>query len=89
MSEEKKEENDINNQPILQCPHCNEYLIIEKLNCGIFRHGVLKNGRQIEPHTPKQICDHYIANQLIYGCGKPFRIIFKDNKFEIVICDYI
>ena len=26
--------------PILLCPHCQEYIIIEKINCGIFRHGV-------------------------------------------------
>jgi hypothetical protein len=29
------------NQPVLLCPHCNEYIIIEKINCAIFRHGVL------------------------------------------------
>jgi len=28
-------------QPVLKCPHCNEYVIIEKINCAIFRHGVL------------------------------------------------
>ena len=80
---------DIKEQPVLVCPHCKEYIIIEQLNCGIFRHGVLKNGRQMEPHAPKQMCDHYIENNLIYGCGKPFRIICKDNKFEIEICEYI
>ena len=79
----------IKEQPVLVCPHCKEFIIIEQLNCGIFRHGVLKNGRQIEPHTPKDICDHYIQHNLIYGCCKPFRIIFKDNKFEIETCDYI
>ena len=36
MSEDKKEE------PILVCPHCKDYIIIRKINCGIFRHGVLK-----------------------------------------------
>ena len=80
---------DIKEQPVLVCPHCKEYIIIEQLNCGIFRHGVLKNGRQMEPHAPKQMCDHYIENKLIYGCGKPFRIICKDKKFEIEICEYI
>jgi len=28
-------------EPILECPHCKEFIIIEKINCGIFRHGVL------------------------------------------------
>jgi hypothetical protein len=77
-------------EPILKCPHCDEYIIIEKLNCGIFRHGqLISNGKQIEPHAPKNICDYYILNNLIYGCGKPFRILLIDNKFVIEICDYI
>ena len=43
-----------NNQPILQCPHCKEYIIIEQLNCGIFRNESFKiNGIQINSHTPK------------------------------------
>jgi hypothetical protein len=77
-------------EPILECPHCKDFIIIEKLNCGIFRHGIFKiNGQQINPHAPKNECDFYIDKQLIYGCGKPFRIILKENKFEIEICDYI
>ena len=28
-------------EPIFKCPHCEEYIIIEKLNCGIFRHGII------------------------------------------------
>jgi hypothetical protein len=76
-------------EPILICPHCNEYVIIEKINCGIFRHGIFKNnGNQIDPHSPKDDCDKYIKNDLIYGCGKPFKITF-DNTFIIEICDYI
>ena len=79
-----------NSQPILQCPHCKEYIIIEKQNCGIFRHGSFKiNGIQINSHAPKDECDFYINNQLIYGCGKPFKIILNGEKFEIEICDYI
>ena len=69
---------------------------IEQLNCCIFRHGVFKNNMlQIDPHTPKNICDHYIENQLIIGCGKPFKVILNDNskneddKFIAVNCDYI
>lgn len=85
------DKNDTNDeQPILQCPHCEDYIIIEKINCGIFRHGVLiQNGKQIEPHAPKEICDHYIKHNLIYGCGKPFKIIMKNNSYETEICDYI
>lgn len=77
-------------QPILNCPHCNESIIIEKINCGIFRHGILKqNFKQIDPHSLKELCDYFVKNDLIYGCGKPFRIILQNNQFEIEICDYI
>jgi hypothetical protein len=80
----------INEQPIIVCPHCNEYVIIEKINCGIFRHGMLKNnGQQIEPHSSKELSDFYIKNDLIYGCGKPFKISINNNIFFTEICDYI
>ena len=76
--------------PILECPHCGDYVLIEKLNCGIFRHGTIKKtGKQVEPHADKKLCDFYINNQLIYGCGKPFQIIKNDTKFIIQICEYI
>ena len=81
---------------VIICPHCKDPVLIEKLNCCIFRHAVLKhNGHQINPHSSKEICDSYITNQLIFGCGKPFRIIPNqhshnhDDKFIAIICDYI
>jgi hypothetical protein len=77
-------------EPILECPHCKEFVIIEKLNCGIFRHGIIKTtGKQMDPHAPKEMCDNFLKNKIIYGCGKPFQIIQTGEKFEIVICDYI
>ena len=70
---------------IVKCPHCDEEILIEELNCCIFRHGVLKNGIQIDPHASKELCEYYVTNNLIYGCGKPF--IIKDNTaFK---CEYI
>jgi hypothetical protein len=80
-----------NKEPIiLQCPHCQEYVIILEINCAIFRHAIFKNnGQQIDPHTPKNICEEYIKNNKIYGCGKPFKIIKKDNTIVPEICDYI
>jgi hypothetical protein len=70
----------------LQCPHCNGMVIIEQLNCAIFRHGVFKNtGKQIPPHASKEECDNWVKNNDIYGCGKPFQVI--ENK--PVICEYI
>ena len=75
---------------VVICPHCKESIIIEEINCAIFRHAVLKiNNQQINPHSPKDICDVLIEKKLIYGCGKPFQLIKKDNKLEAIICDYI
>lgn len=74
----------------VECPHCNGTIIIEELNCRIFRHAVLKeNFTQINPHAPKEECENYIEKNLIYGCGKPFIVIFRDNKYISEICDYI
>jgi len=75
---------------IITCPNCNEYVIIEKINCGIFRHATLKeNGNQIDPHSSKEICVGLSNNNLIYGCGKPFQIVNNNGKLEIFCCDYI
>ena len=87
MSEDKKE---MKEEPILTCPHCKDFIIIRKINCGIFRHGVLiKNGKQIDPHASKDMCDYYVRENKIYGCGKPFQIISINDKFDTKICDYI
>ena len=78
------------NDIIVSCPHCKEYIMIEKLNCGIFRHGIFRdNGTQIPPHSDKNLCDYYIENKMIYGCGKPFQILIENNKINVRICDYI
>ena len=85
MTEEEKNEN-----PIVICPHCKDYILIEKINCAIFRHATFKtNGKQIDPHTSKEMCDKYIKKNLIYGCGKPFKLVTINDKFDTEICDYI
>lgn len=78
------------------CPHCNLQILIyiNEINCGIFRHGILKhNGIQMGPHTSKEQCDHLSNSNLIYGCGKPFSIVkyMEENivKYKIEIVDYI
>lgn len=54
---------------IVSCPHCAEYISISKINCGIFRHGVyIKDGKQVPPHTKKDMLDKLIANGEMYGC---------------------
>jgi hypothetical protein len=74
----------------VECPHCKEIIIIEQINCGIFRHGVFKNNlSQINPHLPKVDCDALKIQDLIYGCGKPFKLEQKDNKWIAIECDYI
>jgi hypothetical protein len=76
---------------VVICPHCSDNVLIEKLNCCIFRHGSLKSdGQQIQPHLSKELCDALFANNLIYGCGKPFQIV-KDEKgeYDAVKCGYI
>ena len=75
----------------LFCPHCDLLMEIEKLNCCIFRHGIIiKTNEQIPPHSNKITCDHLISNNLIIGCGKPFKIIkINDNEYSAIKCDYI
>jgi hypothetical protein len=75
---------------ILTCPNCKDYFIMKKLNCGIFRHGALIiSGEQINPHASKESCEYFLNKKLIYGCGKPFRVILINDKFVTEICDYI
>ena len=75
---------------IVQCPHCNLFIIIEEINCAIFRHGIfIKNNVQINPHSTKQECDNYVDNKLIIGCGKPFKLIKLNEEYTTIICDYI
>jgi hypothetical protein len=77
-------------KPIIQCPHCQDYIEIQELNCCIFRHGIFKEtGEQINPHENKNLCDYYFHNKLIYGCGKPFKITLIENKLTVEKCDYI
>ena len=74
----------------IKCPHCGDYCIIEQLNCAIFRHGVLKsNLSQINPHLEKTECDKLSESNLIYGCGKPFKVILENNEWKGIECDYI
>ena len=75
---------------ILDCPNCGCMVYIEKLNCGIFRHGVIKtNGKCMDPHLDKIGCDALISKNNIYGCGRPFKVTFKEDKFIAEICEYV
>jgi hypothetical protein len=77
---------------IIHCPNCKDFIYIHKteLNCHIFRHGIYKNNyKQMNPHLNKMECDRLVNNQLIYGCGKPFKIIYINNEYISIHCDYI
>ena len=78
------------NEIIVKCPNCDELVIIQQINCGIFRHAVLiSNNQQINPHASKIECENLINKKLIYGCGKPFKIIKNGEIFMTMICNYI
>lgn len=73
---------------IIKCPHCNDEILIYKKNikCEIFRHGVYRNNlKGINPHESKKECDRLFNENLIYGCGKPF----KFDGTNLSICDYL
>lgn len=83
-------ENNENNDTIVICPHCKDYIIIKELNCCIFRHGIYKSsGEQMNPHANKNECDYLKEKDLIFGCGKPFKIIIDNENVILEICDYI
>jgi DNA-directed RNA polymerase subunit RPC12/RpoP len=72
---------------VVECPHCGDHVVIEALNCRIFRHATFKStGVQLNPHASEAECTRTIADDLIYGCGKPFRV---DHDGKAVVCDYI
>lgn len=74
------------------CSHCKELILImsNEINCAIFRHGAYKhNLQQIQSHETKENCDKLFSENKIYGCGKPFRLLEKNNEYIAEICDYI
>ncbi len=70
---------------IFTCPHCNEEIIIQSVNCGIFRHCVYKDGSDFNPHAPKELCEKVVKDKLVYGCAGPFKLV----NGKAVKCDYI
>jgi hypothetical protein len=82
---------EIDKDIIIICPICNIPILIEKINCSIFRHAIYKtSGQQIDPHMSKENCLKLINENKIYGCGYPFRIVLDNkNNYIAEICDYI
>ena len=77
---------------LVECPHCALYILVflKEFNCKIFRHGVLKSDNtQIDPHLSKNKCDQLVINDLIFGCGKPYKLVEKNKKWVAEKCDYL
>ncbi len=76
---------------IFTCLHCSGCVqVLEgELKCHIFRHGTFKDsGKQMDPHAVKAECDRLAAADLIYGCGKPFRVIYDVENLPVAVsCD--
>ena len=67
------------------CPHCDMTCFVKKedIKCTIFRHAVFKNNHEfVPPHSPKEECDRWVREDLIYGCGKPFK--FDGDRVTII-----
>lgn len=63
---------------IFKCPYCDTYIEVCKneINCNIFRHGAWKNnGIGIPPHSSEININKWLIDDMIYGCGKPFKLI--------------
>jgi len=80
------------NYVLIKCPYCeNDIFIMEReINCAIFRHGVYKtNMEPIPPHSTMDQCEYLVKHNLIYGCGKPFRLVNENNMYVPYKSDYI
>lgn len=74
----------------VQCPHCEGMVEILEINCSIFRHGVYKtNNQQLNPHASEPVCSIVSKQNLIYGCGKPFKLLKNGEKYLAIKCEYI
>ena len=60
--------------------------------CEAYRYavinGIYKNGKHINPYASNKFCEINLSQNLIYGCGKPFRVILDDNQYKAIVCDY-
>ena len=75
---------------IVKCPNCQVEIIIEEINCRIFRHAVNKaTGEQMNPHASKAECDDAVSKDTVYGCAGPFMLDLSGNEWVAVSCDYI
>ncbi|NDE17871.1 hypothetical protein EBZ80_23400 [bacterium] len=81
---------------VFNCVHCGAPFVIKEhdFNCRILRHGVMRaDGRPINPHAPRAECERLVREGLIWGCGKPMRIVAGvgagGGGWQVEECDYI
>jgi hypothetical protein len=75
---------------VVICPSCNMPVLIEDINCRIFRHAIFKGtGEQMPPHASKIECDEAVEKGWVYGCAKPFLLELQGDIWVAVSCDYI
>ena len=70
------------------CPHCALYCQIPsaEINCKIFRHAVMKSTMAfVDPHASKEVCDKWVEDGVVWGCGRPFWF----DGVTIEACGYI
>lgn len=80
------------NYLLFSCPHCLELVMVAKkeLNCCIFRHAIYKNSYdQVNAHLDKRVCEYLTRENLVFGCSKPFKIVYDGLNYEVIKCDYI
>ena len=64
-----------NKHIIVMCPHCNDFILIEELNCCIFRHGVfIKNNKQMDQHASEELCNYYIKKKKYMVVGNHIKL---------------
>ena len=85
----------------LACPNCGVSIVIETVNCGIFRCGIYKLSKQpIDPHAAKPTVDRLLEEKSILGCGQPFQLMVfplddlgepsgKQTKNRLIKCGWI
>jgi len=81
--------NFIENEEIyIECPHCQNYFTIcrsDLFNNMFLRHGILKSSNKfINPYMSNILCERYILNKKITGCGKHLKIYYdiESNIFS-------
>lgn len=82
---------------IVTCPHCSTPVVIEQVNCAIFRHAAWRTTLEpVPPHATKTELETWASEGKIHGCARPFRLIPRPRQapseaieYEAVACDYL